>query len=209
MGKEPCVKLGQNSHSLWEGGMLLGIHSTGRKALPPYKNWQMLFLSHSAKHQNKGGHHTEHEQVSLGLFSLPLFYRDKWTCRVLVPFPEGNSYLCVRRCMARTGHGFQCEQKCCKTVHVLSGEKLSLLVLRHKEPCRDRAASWDRKQCRSRDAATSAVEDRKDSAVRPTLKEQTLAMDSCSASSPLPCWSCSRCYKHQSLEKWSKWNKSP
>lgn len=40
--------------------------------------------------------------------------------------------------------------------------------------------------------------------VRPTLKEQTLAMDSCLASSPLPCWSCSRCYKHQSLEKWSK-----
>lgn len=70
--------------------------------------------------------------------------------------------------MARTGHRFQCEQKCCKTVHVLSGEKLSLLVLRHKEPCRDRAASWDRKQRCRRDVATSAVEGRKDSAVSET-----------------------------------------
>ena len=63
---------------------------------------------------------------------------------------------------------FSVNENCCKTVHALSGERLSLLILHHKEPGRHRAAAWERKQCCRRGAAASAVEGRKDPAVSGT-----------------------------------------
>lgn len=57
--------------------MSLGTHSTGRRALPPYKELADTVpqTQHQAPEQRRSPY--EHKQVSLGVFSLALFYREK------------------------------------------------------------------------------------------------------------------------------------
>jgi len=64
---------------------------------------------------------------------------------------------------ARRAHAvvFSVNKDCYKAVRVLPGEKPSLLVLRHQEPCRDQQFPGTQ-QCRRGDAAAGIVEGRKD-----------------------------------------------
>lgn len=167
MGTEPCVKLGGNLHSLWEGAMLLGTHNTGSRALLPYKELVNAVSQTQCQAPEERRSPYEHEQVSLGPFSLPYFIGVSEHAGYWSPFLEVTVISLSVSTWCAQAPVFSVNKNCCKTVRVLSGEKLSLLTLHHKEPCGDRAASWDRKCCR-RDAAASAVEGRKDSAVSGT-----------------------------------------
>lgn len=109
-----------------------------------------------------------------------------WQGRAVLPSPRGDGSQCIspaQQVPSAQATAVRVSQSCCKTVHVLPGEKPPLPVLRPKEPCRDRAASGARTQrCRG-DAALSTVE----LSVGPTLKEHTELWQWIPVGHPAPC----------------------
>lgn len=158
VGAAPRVELGT---LLWPLRSCAGSSECSSEHSHLTKSWWMLFLTqcHTPQHARSL---PKHDQVSL---LLPLSGRDElWP-----PVPE-----VMVQCVSHSW-------SCCKTVHVLPGEKLPLLILHPKEPCRDPALQER--------PSSEQGGGQKDSAVGgtdPKGAHRTLAMDSCQASSPCP-----------------------
>lgn len=135
------------------------------------KSWWMLFLTQC--------HTPQHRRSPPGKSPLA----PVWQGQAVVPSPQGDGPVC------QSVPGTQHEWSCCKTVHVLPGEKLPLLILHPKEPCRDPAASGARTQpCRREAAVSTEGEGRR---ILPsmglTLKEHTELWQWIPVGHPAPC----------------------